>query len=156
MPEWAQEQQLVLLWQSCVLGVALGFLFDFFNIPSKARRRRRLTIFLCDVLFLIVAAFCTFFFSLAVMDGRMHPLLFFGSLFGFTVQHLAVGRYLSRLLYRVGRAVCALCSRLLGWFSVPFCCVFSGVSRLFSSLCRKIRKNAKESQKKSGFFQKNS
>lgn len=156
MPEWTGEHQLALFWQSCVLGAALGFLFDFFNIPSKTRRRRRLTVFLCDVLFFAVAAMVTFFFSLAVMDGRMHPLLFCGSFLGMAVQHLVIGRLFSRMLYCVGRFVCIVFRRLLGWLRVPFDRVFSAFSRLFSSIRTKIRSNAKKMQKKSDFFQKTS
>ncbi len=156
MPEWTGQHQLTLLFQSGVFGVCLGFVFDFFNIPSKTHRRRRVAVFLCDVVFFVLAALTTFFFSLAVMDGRMHPLLFFGALLGMTVQHLAIGRLFSRALYLIGRFLYKMFDRLLMWICLPFRLGFSAISRTFSAVWTKIGKKAKKTQKKSRFFQKKS
>lgn len=156
MPEWTGVHQLMLFWQSGVLGVTLGFLFDFFNIPSKMRRRHRLTVFVCDVLFFVIAAMATFFFSLAVMDGKMHPLLFFGCLLGLILQHLCVGRLFSRMLYRGGRFVYSAFSGLFLLLRASLLRVFKAISRPFLALRTKKGKNAHFLQKKSKFFQKNS
>lgn len=155
MSDWSGAHQLALLWQSCVLGIALGFIFDFFNVPSKAQRRRRLTVFLCDVIFFVIAAIVTFYFSLAVMDGRMHPLLFCGSFLGLAVEHLVVGRLFSRLLYRAVCFIGSIFRRLFQWLCALFGRIFSAISRLLLLLRSKIGKNAEKLQKKSDFFQKN-
>lgn len=144
----------MLLLQSGVFGVCLGFVFDFFNIPSKMHRR--VATFLCDVVFFALASVATFFFSLAVMDGRMHPLLFCGALLGMTVQHLMIGRLFSRTLYLIGCFLHKAFVRLLMWICIPFRLGFLAISRAFSALWAKMRKNAKKAQKKSCFFQKNS
>ncbi len=154
MPEWAREQQLVLFCQSGLLGVALGFVFDFFNLPSKTHRQRRWMVFLIDVLFCVVAAMVTFYFSLAVMDGRMHPLLFCGSLMGFVVQHLTVGRFFGRLLYATVRVAYTILGRIFGWLEGVLLRGVSAIKRCFSYLSVKIKGNAEKSQKKSNFFQK--
>ena len=156
MPEWTGQQQLTLLLQSCVFGVCLGFAFDFFNLPSKMHRRRSVMVFLCDVAFFALSALATFFFSLAVMDGRMHPLLFCGAFLGMIVQHLAIGRLFGRALVLVGRFLYGAFDRLLTWIGTPFRLGSSVFSRGFSAARIKIGKNAKKSQKKSRFFQKNS
>lgn len=120
------------------------------------RRRRCVAVFLSDVVFFVLASVATFFFSLAVMDGRMHPLLFCGILLGMSVQHLVIGRLFSRVLYLAGRFLYTVFNRLLTWIYIPFRLAFSAISRVFSALWRKIGKNAKKTQKKSRFFQKNS
>lgn len=152
MPEWTGAHQLALFWQSSLLGVELGFLFDFFNIPSKMRRRRRLAVFLCDTLFFVLAAAVTFFFSLAAMDGRMHPLLFCGSLLGFVVQHLLVGRLFSRVLYLIGRFVYTVLRRFFSLLRTLFLFIFKAFLRPLLALRAKTEENAKKSQKKSHFF----
>ena len=105
MMGWTWRQQLWLLLQCMGLGVSLGVLYDLFGVVRLWRSRRRRSLFLTDALFGVLAALVTFFTALAIMDGRMHPLLFFGSAFGFTVQHLTLGRVASRALYRAGAAL---------------------------------------------------
>lgn len=154
--EWTGHHQLVLLLQSGAFGVCLGFVFDFFNIPSKMHRRRYAAVFLSDVLFFVLASVATFFFSLAVMDGRMHPLLFCGALLGMILQHLLIGRLFSRFLYCTARLLCKMIGRLFFWICVPFRLVFSAIFRAYSTMWRKLEKNARKTQKKLCFFQKNS
>ena len=105
MMGWTWRQQLWLLLQCMGLGVSLGMLYDLFGVVRLWRSRRRRSLFLTDALFGVLAALVTFFTALAIMDGRMHPLLFFGCAFGFTVQHLTLGRVASRALYRAGAAL---------------------------------------------------
>ena len=109
MMGWTWRQQLWLLLQCMGLGVSLGMLYDLFGVVRLWRSRRRRSLFLTDALFGVLAALVTFFTALAIMDGRMHPLLFFGCAFGFTVQHLTLGRVASRALYRAGVALIRAC-----------------------------------------------
>ncbi len=156
MPEWTGYQQFRLLIQSVGLGVGLGFLFAFFNVAAKLRRRRRWLLIVCDALFCVIAALITFYFSLAVMDGRLHPLLFGGSLLGFALQHITMGRFLSRVLYRLGRWSVVALSWLARWICLPFRLVNSAFRRALASLCAKREKKVKKTRKKACFFQKKS
>lgn len=101
--EWMGESQLRLLAESGGLGLALGLLFDVFSAMARSCRRRWLR-FLVDSFFGVPAALLTFFGALAMMDGRMHPLLFGGMAVGFCLEHIAVGRWLARGLFKVGMA----------------------------------------------------
>ncbi len=156
MPEWIGRHQVALLIESGALGVCLGFVFDCFNVLSKMRRRNRLPVFLGDVAFFVLAALVTFFFSLAVMDGRMHPLLFFGIAIGMIVQHLTIGRLFSRALYLLLRFLYRVFRTVLSWITIPFRLAMTAIFRVFSLLREKIGKSVKKAQKKSRFFQKNS
>ncbi len=143
MSEWTKEQQIWLFLQSGGLGIALGVLFDFFNIPDKLRCRRRLLTFFCDVLFFVLAALVTFYFALAVMDGRMHPLLFCGSIGGFFLEHILLGRYIGGILYRVGYFVYWLLRQVFRWICAHVRAFFrvAGLENVFlRKKCRKIHK----------------
>lgn len=154
MIEWTGYDQLRLLGMSILLGGCLGLLFSLFNMAAKFRRRKLL--FACDVLFLLIASLATFFFSLATMDGYLHPLLFVGCVVGFVLFHVAIGRCLSRWVYRFGRWLLIMIRRLIGLIFLPFRLAFSAVRRAFSSICVTSEKKAEKSRKKCAFFQKNS
>lgn len=156
MPEWAKEQQVILLFQSFGLGVFLGLLFDVFSVPVKMCRRRRFAVFFIDVTFLAVSSLVTFYFSLATMDGRLHPLLFGGCLFGFVLQHITVGRFIGLWLYRIVRfgrvAVVWVTQAIL----LPFRLLFDWLRRVFRSVFAGLPKKAQKTRKKASFFQKKS
>ena len=130
---WMGREQVRLLLESGGLGLLLGMLFDVFGALSRACGRRRIRRFLVDAAFGIPAALMTFYGALAIMDGRMHPLLFGGMLVGFCLQHLTIGRRGCRLLYRVGsgvsrgiRAVCRMAD--------------AGAERLGKSVATRLRR----------------
>ena len=156
MPEWTGQQQVLLLCHSVAFGGCLGLVFDFFNVPSKSSRRHRLMTFLCDVVFFAVAALATFFFSLAVMDGRMHPLLFIGSSLGVILEHLLIGRLISRLLYLCGRFFYRLIRRLEEWITLMLRVCLSVISHAVSALRSKMQKNIEKTRKKPQISEKNS
>ena len=101
---WTGEQQIRLLLRCMGLGVLLGVLFDVCSVIGAASRRRW-GVILWDALFGVLAALLTFYVSLAIMDGRMHPLLFAGSAIGFVTQHETLGRPGVRLMRRVAALI---------------------------------------------------
>lgn len=100
---WMGREQVRLLLESGGLGLLLGVLFDVCCALSRACGGRRWLRFGVDAAFGVPAALLTFYGALAIMDGRMHPLLFAGLAVGFWLQHRTVGRWVSRWLYRAGR-----------------------------------------------------
>ena len=119
-----------------------------------------------DAAFGVLAALLTFYGALAIMDGRMHPLLFVGLAVGFWLQHRTVGRWVSRWLYRAGRMLGRGIRALVD--GVDAGCVCLG-RRIRAGLRRKRRcgaadgepssaenKKMKKIQIFTGFFQKTS
>lgn len=153
--QWSGSEQIRLFAQSILLGICFGVLFSFFNVASKPRNCRHL-LFLGDMLFFVTTSFITFFFAMTMMDGRLHPLLFGGSLVGFVLFHVAFGRYLSRWLYRFGRWLMFVMKRLIGLILTPFRLMFLVAQRAFNSIYGKRKKKAENTRKKSAFFQKKS
>ena len=94
--EWTVPEQVYFFWQSICLGMGIGIVLDFLSGWGRGRSRRY-RIWL-DVLFGPVSAVMLFFGSLVIMNGQLHPLLFFGVLIGAVLEHLTVGRYLSRVI----------------------------------------------------------
>ncbi len=154
--EWTGEQQLFLLLQSGMLGVVLGVVFDFCTIVDKCRRRHRWMAFLCDILFFVLAAFITFFFSLAVMDGRMHPLLFVGSGVGILLEHWLIGRYSGRWIYRFFGGMYRLFAGIMMVFVIPFRHLGRIGRRLYGGFFEKISKKPLKMRKNPIFFRKKS
>lgn len=99
--KWMWLQQVRLLLQSMGLGFILAILFDLFSIIEKLHIRSKIGVFIADTLFGLLSALITFFVSLAIMDGRMHPLLFVGSFLGFFVQHISLGHMVSPKIYKL-------------------------------------------------------
>ena len=102
--EWTGHQQLMFLLESICAGLLLGAVFGIFNGVGHIRNRRG-RVFLLDVLYFVLAAVITFFSSLVVMDGQLHPLLFIGILCGAVISYLLLGRFLSRLVCMTGRRI---------------------------------------------------
>ncbi len=151
MTEWTLTQQFRLLWQSGLLGVGLGFLFTFFNVASKMRRCP-FRLFLCDMVFCLLAALVTFYFALAIADGRLHPFLFIGSSLGFLLQHLVIGRFFSYHIYRLLRATRVFWRHIFGAISV----VLMLIGEKLQAVCIKLPKNTLKYRKKSKKSEKNS
>ena len=93
--EWTGAQQLLFLLRSVGVGMFVGLLFDVM-CGIERTFRRRFMVFVWDGLFGVVAAWITFFASLSITDGKMHPLLFCGIGFGFVAEHGGVGVYVSK------------------------------------------------------------
>lgn len=150
--EWTGQQQLLLLLQSAGLGCLIGAVFDLTTGLERGIGRRWL-VWLLDGLFGVTAALITFFGALAIMDGRLHPLLFGGILCGFLAEHTAVGRYMSRLVCGTVR----LCRRGVLAFErwgengiLRFCSLFGK----FAVFWKKKPDSAPKSGKKFCFFSK--
>ncbi len=161
--EWTGGQQLGLLMESGGLGLLLGLLFDVNSGLSRATPGRRAARFLRDTLFGLLAALVTFFVSLAIMDGRLHPLLFCGSALGFWLEHISVGRWVARLTCRVrygwrriSRWLLATTESLVVGFFRKISDFFHREKRLKLSSKEKNTENIEKTRKKFTFFRKNS
>lgn len=97
--EWSGDQQVLFLVPCVLIGVIIGFLFDMFSGWFRGRAYRH-RLFVADAVLGALSAVITFFGALVVMDGHLHPLLFFGLLIGFFLEHYTVGAILGRLLCR--------------------------------------------------------
>lgn len=98
--EWTGWQQIRFCLECIPWGAAIGVLFDV-NCGFIRAKISRVAAFLLDSLFGAVAACITFFCGLAIMDGQIHPLLLFGILTGFLLEHYTLGRLVSYALAKL-------------------------------------------------------
>lgn len=156
MIEFTKNQQLMLLVASVMLGVVLGVLFEVFNALARFYRGRRRLVFLLDAIYFAVASLVTFYFSLAVMDGRLHPLLFCGCALGLLIQHIAIGRFVCECFYRGLRLLRTVVATVNKVSYTMLSRLKRGVVRCFAPFFARKTKNKQKSRKKSTFFQKKS
>lgn len=99
--EWTGQQQIDFLLQSFALGCGQGMLLDILTGLVYINKRRRWL--WTDILFGPLAAVVTFFGSLVIMDGQLHPLLLFAVFAGILTEHQIVGVYICRLVRWIRR-----------------------------------------------------
>ncbi len=150
--EWTWREQILLLLQCGGLGLLLGTVYDWISVWGQLRRLSRTVVFWLDSLYGLLAALVTFFFALATMDGRLHPLLFVGSALGVAVQRCGISRFHRRALYGIGqlmRRVARYCIwpfvLLKGWMTKNLVKGGNFIKKSYQKL-KKIRKKACNSE----------
>lgn len=141
--EWTWREQIWLLLQCGGLGLLLGTVYDWISVWGQLRRSSRTVIFFLDSLFGLLAALVTFFFALATMDGRLHPMLFAGSALGMAVQRCGISRFHRRVLYRMG----VLVRSLVRYCMLPFVLMKAWIIRILAKAGKFIKKTYQKLKK---------
>lgn len=99
--EVAVARQTLVFFQSCVLGMAFGLLYDIFRITRVAFKLTKLIISLEDIFYFIICSAFTFFFIMSTVDGKLRIFIIIGEIIGavlyyFTLGELVMG--ISRLI----------------------------------------------------------
>ena len=105
--EWTGRQQLWFLLQSVGFGFVEGLLLDM--VTSFVPPVRRSGYLWTDLAFGPFAAVVTFFGALVIMDGQLHPLLLFGVFFGMCIEHISVGIFMHKILWKVRQKMRRMC-----------------------------------------------
>lgn len=151
--EWGGAQQLLLLLRCGVIGLGFGVAFDLMTgLWRGATRSKR---FVVDVVFCLLAALVTFYCSLILTDGKMHPILFMGLLAGALLEHLSVGRWVSKWVSQGVRFARRWLARVGGFTASEIRRAVRGWLKLRRTWAGKV-KNVKKIRKKRHFFQKKS
>lgn len=107
---------------ACLLGTALGLLYDVFRITRKALPLPAAAVAAQDLLFFFLCAFFSFLFLMAETDGKIRWFIAAGEFLGAVLYHLTAGelvmavsdviigavRWLLRLVWRVAAGVAGL------------------------------------------------
>jgi spore cortex biosynthesis protein YabQ len=135
---------------ACMLGVALGILYDVFRILRRALPLPAALVAAQDLLFFFLCAFFSFLFLMAQTDGRIRWFVAVGELLGAVLYHLTVGelvmavsdliigavRWVLGLLWRFVAGVAGLFWRAI---RLIWGCTGAPVVRLADFWTRKIR-----------------
>ena len=139
---YPENQRTVFLYFLAV-GVFLGIVFDVLRIKREFFGTSRLVLFFDDLAYML---FCTCVLILGVFrvnNGNLRWFEFLSPCIGFLVYRSTVSKlvikfffFLSRLIKRIFRAVCAFAMRVLKTLLKPvlklFLCVFKSLSRALS------------------------
>lgn len=90
MDEIYKTQFMIFLF-SCLLGVALGLLYDAFRFVRMIINPRNIFIFIQDVIYFLVSALITFLFVLVFNKGESRFYILAGEGIGWIIYHLTFG-----------------------------------------------------------------
>ncbi len=90
MDEIYKTQFMIFLF-SCLLGVALGLLYDIFRLIRMIINLRNIFMFIQDVIYFLVSALITFLFVLVFNKGESRFYILAGEGIGWIIYHLTFG-----------------------------------------------------------------
>lgn len=92
--EISLNYQIIVFVISIVLGVTLGFIFDFFKVVGLILGRGELKTFIIDVLYFIFCAFISFLYMMVVSSGEIRIFYIIGEVAGWFLYHFTLGKYI--------------------------------------------------------------
>lgn len=129
------DQTLVFL-RACLLGAALGALYDVFRILRIAIPASRGIIAAQDLLFFVLAAIATFLFLLTSIDGSVRVFLMVGEALGWVLYYFTLGQLVMRVSKTIIAAIKAVFRFLLRYLLAP---IYRLIYSFITLLLRPIR-----------------
>jgi len=142
------SQQAFLFAQACLLGVALGVVYDIFRILRIAVKTNTVVAFIEDLLFFIIATAATFMFLLLMDDGRIRWYPFLGEALGFMVYYFTLGRLVMKISKIIITFIKAVFRTLFRIFIYPFVVVFRWIYKKLHPIYHKVKIKKKNVQNK--------
>ena len=108
------SQQTTAFLYSLIFGTAAGLFYDIFKIIRMTFCKSKISVFVLDLIYVLIVSLNLFIFSAAYMFGFVRMFVMFGSIIGFLVCRLTIGRLLSLVycpLIYFGERICAKISR---------------------------------------------
>lgn len=133
------EETLLFLY-SCLLGAALGLLFDVLRAVRLVLPHKTFAAALEDVFFLLFWAGCIAAFTSAFAKGDLRFYYIFGSILGFLLYRFTLGNPVVRLLRRILGGI----TGLLAWCLRPITAL---LVRMYRKCRGKFVTNAKNREK---------
>lgn len=94
---FVHQVQLAVLIKAVGMGYFLGIIFSVFMFLNVLFGKSTAAVFIRDILFFIIAAFCSFLFSLKYCSGMIRFYVLAGELMGFLIFFIFPGKQLSCL-----------------------------------------------------------
>ena len=91
------KMQLIIFGSSCVLGAALGFMYDLFRIVRMIINPKNIGIFIQDVIYFILSGVITFLFVLCFNNGESRFYILAGEGIGWIAYHVTIGNSVYKL-----------------------------------------------------------
>lgn len=99
---------------ACLLGVFLGFMYDFFKVYRLLLCSKNTSIFFQDILYFFVSAVLTFVFVLCFNCAEVRFYIFIGEIIGWMVYYLTIENTVFRYFSRVSLSIKNFLAKLYG------------------------------------------
>ncbi len=94
MWEITVKNQLISFLCAVVVGIFLSFFFDFFRTLRQSFKHKKITVFIEDILFFLVATFITFLLLMARCNGEVRAYVIVSIVLGFFFYRITLSRLL--------------------------------------------------------------
>ena len=133
------SQQVVIFLYAVLCGLIIGVLNEPFRFLRYSGFNSKTDVFIQDIIFMIISAFITFFFSLCYNKGDVRFFILVGELFGFLLFRYTIGLITGKMFYGI-------------IFSIKL--VFSFIKKIFSAIVAILTKLIKPILAKIPLFNK--
>lgn len=151
------EQTKLFLW-ACVLGGAMGIIFDFFRVARILVKHRKIAVFVEDFIFTILFFLAFFIYSTERARGQLRFFVFMGAVLGLLIYILSVGtvvvtitRKTSALILKIFRGIYRITlypvKKFIVWIGQKIKSKFVQNSTNFKNYARSVKKSLKRKRK---------
>lgn len=89
--QYGVSLEVTLFWKACVLGLALGLVFEVFHTLRRLIKHCYLAVFLEDFVYCLFFSFIFYFYSQMLARGDLRFFILFGMIIGFAVERASFG-----------------------------------------------------------------
>lgn len=139
--EIVQETEYFFL--SCLLGGALGMLYDFLRVFRNTVRHNKITVFAEDFLYAVFFGFAFFLFG-TDLTGGIRAFVLIGMITGCILERAAIGNWFVKIISKVTRFVW---NKLLSPVREFFAKMFGLINKLIVKKCLIFLKSKKKRKK---------
>lgn len=140
MWEISNNRQLLSVLLSLAFGVGYAVIYSFLKGFRKAVRNSALAIFFQDIIFFEIISFITFLLLLALEYGQIRLYVLLSMAVGFSLFHLFVSEFLSRIIAWILRLLILLFSRIFRFLDKAVGVFSKTVSKIAVNCIKKLRK----------------
>lgn len=137
----------ILFGISLLWGAGLGMLWDLFRIFRLGFPTGRVSAFVEDVAYAVLAALATLLFFYLFTSGAFRFFVLVGELLGFVVYYFTIGR----LVYQIFIVLIRFLKKLIGWITWPLRKLILFLAKKITPILRKAGRFQKKFTKKHKF-----
>lgn len=128
------SQQVTVFWYAILCGLIIGVLNEPFRFLRYSGFNSKIDFFIQDMIFMIISAFITFFFSLCYNKGDVRFFILVGELCGFCLFRYTVGLITGKLFYYTNFLTKLIFSLIKKFFSA----ILAILTKLIAPILAKI------------------
>ena len=144
--QYGVSLEVMLFWKACVLGVALGVIFEVFHTLRRLIKHCYLAVFLEDFVYCLFFSFIFYFYSQMLARGDLRFFILFGMIIGFAVERASFGALFDFLVLRF---IVRIKNILIGFIRRIFVFIARPIKKVLLMPIRLPKKRVKINFKKS-------